>query len=122
MNIPKKISRPKSYYLQVDWGNNEIYRIKLQIIRNNCPCAECAGEEFPSIDGKKRISMPSLNTFKPGKYELKDLKPVGNYGIQPFWGDGHDAGLFTWEQFYELTKNNNLTDDEIDKIENQSKN
>jgi DUF971 family protein len=27
---------------------------------------------------------------------------VGNYAIQPRWGDGHSAGLFTWNYLREL--------------------
>jgi DUF971 family protein len=114
---PKKIYRPKPYLISVEFEDGAKFTIKLQSLRDNCPCAECVGEEFPSIDGKKRITVPGLNTMKPGKYELKELNVVGNYGIQPVWGDGHDAGLYLWEQIREIFEKNNLTDEEIQKLE-----
>lgn len=116
---PTKIYRPKPYLLAAEWGDGTKFIIKLQSLRDNCPCAECAGEQFPSIDGKVRISVPSLNTLKPGKYELKELNVVGNYGIQPVWGDGHDAGLYLWEQIYDIFEKNQLTEEQIQELENK---
>ena len=34
--------------------------------------------------------------------ELAGLEPVGNYGVQPAFSDGHDTGIFTWEYLYFL--------------------
>lgn len=29
--------------------------------------------------------------------ELKDLVPVGSYGLTPYWADGHSAGIYRWD-------------------------
>jgi DUF971 family protein len=34
--------------------------------------------------------------------ELVDLKPVGNYAVQPTFSDGHDSGIFSWDYLYFL--------------------
>lgn len=121
LNKPKKIHRPKPYLLQTEWEDGSIYIIKIQTFRDKCPCAECAGEEMPSIDGKLR-AFPGLNTMKPGKYDLKSLQVVGNYGVQPTWGDGHDAGLYTWEILLDVCVANQLNERDIKEMEEKSAN
>lgn len=116
---PTKIFRPKPYLIQTEWADGSSYIIKIQTFRDKCPCAECAGEEMPSIDGKLR-SFPGLTTMKPGKYELKSLNVVGNYGVQPAWGDGHDAGLYTWEILLDIFAANNLSEEQIKELEEKS--
>jgi DUF971 family protein len=116
---PKKIHRPKPYLIQAEWADGTSYTIKIQTFRDKCPCAECAGEQMPSIDGKLR-AFPGLSTMKPGKYELKALQAVGNYGVQPTWGDGHDAGLYTWEQVVDIFAGNQLSEDQIKELEEKS--
>ncbi|OGU58687.1 MAG: hypothetical protein A2X64_09315 [Ignavibacteria bacterium GWF2_33_9] len=118
---PKKLHRPKPYLLQSEWEDGSIYTIKIQTFRDKCPCAECSGEAMPSIDGQNRF-FAGLNTMKPGKYELKSLKAVGNYGVQPAWGDGHDAGLYTWDILLDIFVANNLTQEEIDELDKKSAN
>lgn len=115
--IPLKISRPKPYLLYAEWDDGFRGTIKVQTLRDNCPCAECQGEEIPSIDGNKRIAISSFKTITPGRNEIQELKPIGNYGLQPIWGDGHDAGLYTWEIFREIYESNSLSEEDIQKLE-----
>ncbi|HAW09092.1 MAG TPA: hypothetical protein DCW42_08025 [Bacteroidetes bacterium] len=117
--IPIKITRPKPYLLHSEWGDGFNGTIKIEVLRDHCPCAECQGEEIPSIDGNKRIAMSSFKTITPGRNELKELKPIGNYGLQPIWGDGHDSGLYTWELFRNLFAEHSLSDEDIQKLEDK---
>jgi len=41
--------------------------------------------------------------FVPGMYELKKIEIVGNYSIQPHWGDGHQTGLYTFDYLHKLS-------------------
>lgn len=116
----KKLHRPKPYLIESEWSDGSKYTIKIQTFRDKCPCAECAGETMPSIDGKVR-AFPGLTTMKPGKYDLKSLQVVGNYGVQPTWGDGHDAGLYTWEILLDIFAANQLTHEQISELEEKSK-
>jgi DUF971 family protein len=42
--------------------------------------------------------------LQTGKREVNvvSLAPVGNYGVQPVFSDGHDTGIFSWEYLYFL--------------------
>ena len=33
---------------------------------------------------------------------IANIEQVGNYAIKPFFSDGHESGLFTWNYLYEL--------------------
>jgi len=33
----------------------------------------------------------------PQAFLLRGLTPVGTYGLQPVWGDGHNSGIFSFE-------------------------
>ena len=48
--------------------------------------------------------FPGLKTFKPGMNELRSLTPVGNYGVQASWADGHDTGIYSWDYLHDLGK------------------
>lgn len=65
--------------------------VSLQILRDNCPCAGCAGEK--DIFGNVYKGPPQLKT--ESSYQLSGLQPVGYYGLRPFWKDGHNTGIFT---------------------------
>jgi len=96
-NIPKSLKRPEPHILRIEWRDGTTSTVKLTDLRKECPCANCKGEE---IAGKK--TMPAFPMFSPGMNELKEIKQVGNYAIQPVWGDGHDTGIYTWDYLKEL--------------------
>jgi DUF971 family protein len=35
--------------------------------------------------------------FSEAEQTLKQVYPVGRYGITPEWGDGHDTGIYTFK-------------------------
>ncbi len=60
--------------------------VSLELLRNNCPCASCKGEEvlFRKYEPLNKAHVT------PSGYRLERAVPVGNYAIQLFWKDGHD--------------------------------
>ena len=36
---------------------------------------------------------------------ITKVDPVGNYAIQPYFDDGHDTGIYSWETLYDLGNN-----------------
>jgi hypothetical protein len=37
--------------------------------------------------------------------EIKEVKPVGEYAIQPVFSDGHDSGIYSWDWLYDIAVN-----------------
>ena len=116
MQAPKKISRINNNLLQFDWPDGLTTVIKVEDFRKECPCAECKGE---TIAGKV-VSLPKIEIFKPGQYDLKQILPVGNYAITAIWGDGHDSGIYDWEYLREICEKDALTPEEIEEIKQKN--
>jgi DUF971 family protein len=91
--IPKSIIRTEKDKLTAEWNDGYKSTIKLSSLRKECPCAQCQTDKL----NRKEKTFMSLDTFTPGKNELKKLEQVGNYAVQVQWADGHDTGIYTWE-------------------------
>ena len=79
--------------LALKWSDDIESYISLQLLRDNCPCANCSGEKdiFGNIykGPQKKLDKSAYNVLK--------TMQVGHYAIRLFWGDGHSEGLYTYE-------------------------
>jgi DUF971 family protein len=75
------------------WDDGHAGPVSLHRLRDGCPCAQCSGETVLLAS----YVPPPPDTTVPGRYELKGATAVGNYALQPRWGDGHGEGIYTWE-------------------------
>ncbi len=108
-DTPIKIKREYDGLLSAEWADGFKSNIKLEKLRAECPCADCREKTDSGSKGNKFV-MP---TFAPGKNELKNLTPVGNYAVNPVWGDGHDTGIYPWEFFRVVFENYKLSESEL---------
>lgn len=85
----------KSRTLEIGFTDGRVFRIPFELMRVYSPSAEVQGHG------------PGQETLQTGKREVEitALEPVGNYGVQPTFSDGHDSGIFTWEYLYHLGAN-----------------
>lgn len=82
----------RSRLLELAWATGERFRVPLELLRVYSPSAEVQGHG------------PGQEVLQTGKREvtITELSPVGNYGVQPRFSDGHDSGIFTWGYLYFL--------------------
>jgi DUF971 family protein len=82
----------RSRVLEVEFSDGAHFRIPFELMRIYSPSAEVQGHG------------PGQEVLQTGKreVELADLKPVGNYAVQPTFSDGHDSGIFSWDYLYFL--------------------
>jgi DUF971 family protein len=82
----------QSKVLEVSFSDGASFRIPFELMRVYSPSAEVQGHG------------PGQETLQTGKREvsLVGLEPVGNYGVQPTFSDGHSTGIFTWDYLYFL--------------------
>ena len=62
-----------------------------------------------------------IKMLSPGMNELETLTPVGNYGVQAKWKDGHDSGIYTWENLKIICSKHKLSDERILALEELDK-
>jgi DUF971 family protein len=109
MNRPTLLKRLNAAVLSSEWQDGFSSSILLSDLRD--ACAHCTGEEIMG-----QVVFAGIKTFSPGMNELVSLNPVGNYGVQAAWSDGHDSGIYTWELLRTVFEGKKLTQATIDDI------
>lgn len=74
----------------------EVY-LSLPLLRRACPCANCQGEP----DALGRVLRPHVQ-HGPRAFELLKFEQIGGYALQPFWGDGHSTGIYSYGYLQKL--------------------
>ena len=49
-----------------------------------------------------RMTTGGKISRKGGRVTITALEGVGNYALQPTFSDGHNTGIYSWDQLYEL--------------------
>ena len=94
---PKKITRPAPAQLKILWDDGLETTIRLDKLRENCPCASCTSDK-PMSGLQKMVE----NSLKEKRNDLQRLETVGNYALRPVWGDGHDIGIYRFEHIRKI--------------------
>ena len=81
-----------SRVLEVAFDDGARFRIPFELMRVYSPSAEVQGHG------------PGQEVLQTGKrgVGITDIQPVGHYGVQPRFSDGHDTGIFSWAYLYRL--------------------
>ena len=101
--------------VSLTWNDGHVSAISVHLLRDSCPCASCNGESV--LFHTYAPPEPDRNT--PGRYELKGAEIIGGYGLKITWGDGHDTGIYTWDQLRSLCE---CDDCVAQRIHNESNN
>lgn len=89
----RQLSTERKVVIQWPSGNtSQSIDYPMEYLRIACPCAECRGHT-PSqrqlIDGKQDVVVTVITM-------------VGHYAIKIAFSDGHDSGVYTWDNLYNL--------------------
>jgi len=94
--IPTEIKlHQKSREMELTFADGSHFRLSYEFLRVFTPSAEARGHG------------PGQETLQTGKrnVEIAALEPVGHYAVQPFFSDGHDSGIYSWDLLYKLGAN-----------------
>jgi ATP-binding protein involved in chromosome partitioning len=91
---PSAIRQQGPRELAITWsdGRRSVYDVRA--LRLACGCARCVDE----WTGEQRLDPSSV----PGDVRPLRVQPVGRYGIQISWSDGHDTGIYPFRRLREL--------------------
>jgi len=81
-----------SHILEVSFDNGETFKLPCEYLRVYSPSAEALGH------------APGQEVLQTGKQGVNiiSIKPIGNYGIEPSFSDGHCSGIYSWDMLYKL--------------------
>ena len=75
---------------RMEWADGHASDYDAVTLRWLCPCAYCRGEAgMPGWLDSNPVLTPAQTT-------LVNVALVGNYAIQPTWGDGHESGFHSF--------------------------
>jgi DUF971 family protein len=91
--VSVKILREQGF-VEIVWPDEEPVRFPFHFLRCHCPCASCVNE----ITGELMLDPAAV----PLDISAKGAELCGNYALRIGWADGHDTGIYTWENLRRL--------------------
>jgi len=79
-------------HLTLQWDDGEA-RVATSLLRQSCRCTDCRRLE---AQGGAVTLAPDLS--------VAGALPVGDYGVQLLFSDGHDRGIYPWSYLRELSR------------------
>jgi len=98
----------KTRALELQYANDQTYRIPFELLRVYSPSAEVQGHG------------PGQETLQTGKRDvlIVAIEPVGHYALQLNFSDGHNTGLYSWDILHDLAvRQDELWADYLAKLE-----
>jgi len=87
---PRKVEIAPDGGLSIRWSDGHQAVYTPAPLRLACKCALCEDE----WSGEKRLVAASI----PADIRVDAVKPVGRYGLQINWSDGHSTGIYTFDR------------------------
>ena len=81
--------------LLVAYDDGRSYVLSCEFLRVHSPSAEVRGHG----PGQEVLQLDKQDV------EILELRPVGNYGVQIAFSDGHDTGIYSWAWLREIGDN-----------------
>lgn len=91
--VPTSIAyHQKSRVLEVAFGEDTVFAMSAEYLRVHSPSAEVRGHG------------PGQETLQVGKENvaIDRIEPVGHYAVRLVFDDGHDSGLYAWDELHRL--------------------
>ncbi len=93
-STPRSIRKGDELHLEIAWKDGHDSTYSTAVLRRACPCAACIDE----WTGEAILDpLAVLDTAKPVRVE-----PVGRYAIRIVWDDGHESGIYTFQNLRSL--------------------
>lgn len=86
----KRLEQPSRREIVLEWKDGHVSRYDPFTLRMACACATCVDENT----GRKLLHAESV----PKDVWACSISPVGRYGLQFVWSDGHSTGIYTFDR------------------------
>lgn len=111
-NWPSEIRvSPDKRTLKLAFEDKELVEFSAEFLRVHSPSAEVQGhskDQKQTVAGKQNV-------------EIMKIEPVGNYAVRITFDDMHNTGIFSWNYFGEMAKNQDaLWQDYLTELDNKN--
>ncbi|MBB3211845.1 DUF971 family protein [Herbaspirillum sp. Sphag1AN] len=87
MPTPSKLTNQiNSGQLTIDWDDGTQQVLSHLLLRSHCQCADC--KKWQRDARQALVVSPEIR--------LTGIEPVGHYGLQLHFSDGHKRGIYPW--------------------------
>jgi DUF971 family protein len=83
----------RSGTLEILWSDGSRQRFSHAYLRIQCQCTHCKSLKIRGETGDGT----------PAELRVTEIHPIGMYGIQLVFNDGHDRGIYPWPYLHLLT-------------------
>jgi ATP-binding protein involved in chromosome partitioning len=80
--------------IEIRWADDDLRVYSAREVRWACPCAACVDERT----GQRTLDP---DTIAPD-VSVTQMELVGHYAVKFVWSDGHQTGIYTWDQLRSL--------------------
>ena len=84
----------KSRYLEIIYGNGDIYNLPFAYLRMFSPAAE-----------EKKHRSSRRHESRDKDVNISAITPVGSYALQIAFDDGNETGIYSWARLYDMAIN-----------------
>jgi DUF971 family protein len=91
---PSAIEQAGPDTLRIVWNDGHESLYPVRVLRLGCLCARCIEEGT----GRRLLREEDV----PVDVKPLNISPVGRYAIAFSWSDGHDTGIYTFENLRSL--------------------
>ena len=98
---PVKLQVVEPSSLLIEWSDGRKQQYPYAELRSHCPCATCREKQKAETQQPTAV-LPVLPLSEAPPLQVVSMKPVGNYAYCIAFSDGHDTGIYTFEQLREL--------------------
>ena len=102
---PTDIKKSAPQVLQLEWDNGEMTYYPFELLRQNCPCANCNEARLATENNTDPFRILEPNEILPDQMDIIEAEVVGRYAISFSWNDGHKEGIYTFDFLRELAEN-----------------
>lgn len=92
---PISLSLAPNGVLTIEWDDGQRRLYSVGELRRSCPCAGCQGH------GRQVVALLPPSAIDP-RLSISGMAPVGSYGYNIRFSDGHETGIYTLELLQRL--------------------
>lgn len=93
--MPTELSyRRDDRVLEIGYGDGARYELSAEFLRVHSPSAEVRGHG----PGQEVLQLAKEAVA------IDKIEPVGHYAIRLYFDDGHNSGLYSWDELHRFTR------------------